>query len=63
MACNGGSSDPEAKGYCDFSQNDNGVCKFCGGVSDGCDSENTKGKMECKDICEGIRVIYANMLC
>ena len=52
-ACNGNPSVSGDKGYCDFSENSNGICKHCSDVNDGCTGETVNGERECKEICEG----------
>ena len=57
--CDGKPSVSGDKGWCDFSQTSNGVCKYCSDVSDGCADESDNGKRECKEICEGkCKIIY-----
>ena len=53
--CDGSPSVSGDKGYCDFAQSSNGICKFCSDVSDGCtgDGYTTNGERDCKEICEG----------
>lgn len=53
LASNGNSNDNEARRYCDFSQNSNGMCQLCSNACDGCTSKTTDVERECNEICEG----------